>query len=64
MSLHGAPRHLELAGNLGVVAALQKQLHNLLLAGPEPNCLIPHQVRIPFHRHPLQPWLRLYFQLT
>jgi len=30
VSLYGAPRHLELAGNLGVVAALQKQLNDLL----------------------------------
>lgn len=31
MSLDGSPRHLELAGDLGVVAALQKQFDNLLL---------------------------------
>jgi hypothetical protein len=30
MSLDGAPRHLELSGNLSVVTSLQKQLDNLL----------------------------------
>jgi hypothetical protein len=30
MSLYGSPRHLELARNLGVVAALQEQFDNLL----------------------------------
>jgi hypothetical protein len=34
MSLHGSARHLELAGNLGVVTALQKQFDNLLLPRP------------------------------
>jgi hypothetical protein len=32
MSLHGSSRHFELAGNLGVVAALQKQFDDLLFA--------------------------------
>jgi hypothetical protein len=32
MCLDGSPRHLELAGYLGVVAALQKQFNNLLFA--------------------------------
>jgi len=30
MSLHGSARHLELAGNLGIITALQKQFDNLL----------------------------------
>jgi hypothetical protein len=30
MSLYGSARHLELAGNLGVVTALQEQFDNLL----------------------------------
>jgi hypothetical protein len=32
MSLHGSARHLELAGNLGIVTALQKQFDDLLFA--------------------------------
>jgi hypothetical protein len=32
MSLHRSARHLELAGNLGIVAALQKQFDDLLFA--------------------------------
>jgi hypothetical protein len=32
MSFHGAPRHVEFSGNLGVVTPLQKQLDNLLFA--------------------------------
>jgi hypothetical protein len=32
MSLHGAPCHFQLTGNFGVVAALQKQLDDLLFA--------------------------------
>jgi hypothetical protein len=30
MSLHGSARHLELAGYLGIVTALQKQFDDLL----------------------------------
>jgi len=30
VSLYSAPRHLKLAGNFGIVAALQEQLDNLL----------------------------------
>jgi len=30
MSLHGSARHLELIGDLGIVAALQKQFDDLL----------------------------------
>jgi hypothetical protein len=32
MSLHGSARHFELRGNLGVIAALQKQFDDLLFA--------------------------------
>lgn len=32
MSFHRAAGHLELAGNLGVVTALQQQLNDLLFA--------------------------------
>jgi hypothetical protein len=32
MSFYGSARHLELAGNLGVVTALQKQFDDLLFA--------------------------------
>jgi hypothetical protein len=32
MSLHGSTRHLELAGDFGIVTALQKQLDDLLFA--------------------------------
>jgi hypothetical protein len=32
MRLYGSARHLELAGNLGIVAALQKQFDDLLFA--------------------------------
>jgi hypothetical protein len=32
MSLHSSARHLELAGNFGIVAALQKQFDDLLFA--------------------------------
>ena len=42
MSLHGSTRHLELARNLGVVTALQKQFDNLLFARPKPNGLLRH----------------------
>jgi hypothetical protein len=42
MSLHGAPRHMELTGDLGIVATLQQQFDNLLFARPQPNSLILH----------------------
>jgi hypothetical protein len=48
VSFYGAPRHLELAGNFGVVAALQKQLNNLLFPRTETYFLLRDQ--IPFHR--------------
>jgi hypothetical protein len=44
MSLHGPPRHVQLGGDFGIVATLQKQFDNLLFARPEPNSLILHQV--------------------
>jgi len=36
MSFHGAPGHFELAGNFGVVTALQQQFDDLLFARAEP----------------------------
>ncbi|MFZ0136376.1 MAG: hypothetical protein WAK89_04905 [Candidatus Sulfotelmatobacter sp.] len=42
MSLHGSARHLELAGNLGVVTTLEKQFDNLLLSRSKPNGLLRH----------------------
>ncbi len=44
MSLYCSPRHLELAGNLGVVTALQEQLYYLLLARTEPDGLLSHSI--------------------
>jgi hypothetical protein len=32
MSFYGSARHLELAGYLGIITALQKQFDNLLFA--------------------------------
>lgn len=43
MCLHGTPRHLELAGDLGVVASLQQQLDNLLFPWTQPNGGLFHQ---------------------
>jgi len=48
---YGAPSHLELAGNLGVVATLQKQFYDLLLARTETNCHIVHSNSIPLVMH-------------
>jgi len=42
MSLYGSARHLQLAGDLGIVTALQKQFDDLLLARPQPNGLLRH----------------------
>jgi len=47
MSLHGAPRHVELGGDLGVVASLQQQVYDLLFARTEPNSLVLHPI-LPF----------------
>jgi hypothetical protein len=44
MSLHGSARHLELAGNFGIVTALQKQFDDLLFARSKPYGLL--------HRYP------------
>jgi hypothetical protein len=44
MSFHGAPRHLQLTGNLGVVTTLQKQFDDLLFARTEPNSLLLHPI--------------------
>jgi hypothetical protein len=42
MSFHGSACHFELAGNFGVVTALQEQFDDLLFAGPQANGRIPH----------------------
>jgi len=42
MSLHGSSCHVELRGNLGVVAALQEQFNDLLFAWTEPNSRFLH----------------------
>ena len=42
MSLHGSPCHVELAGDFGIVTALQEQVDNLLFARPQPNSLVLH----------------------
>ena len=54
MSLHGTPSHVELAGDLGIVASLQKQFDNLLFARPQPNSLVLHQ--IPLFGFSVSPW--------
>jgi len=43
MSLHGSARHLELAGNFGIVTALQKQFDDLLFARSKPYGLLHHR---------------------
>jgi hypothetical protein len=47
MSFHGAPRHFELAGNFGVVTALQQQFDDLLFAWTEPHGRLLHSI-LPF----------------
>ncbi len=42
MSLYRSARHLELAGDFGIVTALQKQFDDLLLARSQPNGLLVH----------------------
>jgi hypothetical protein len=42
MSFYSSPCHLELTGNLGIVATLQKQFDDLLFAWPQPNRLFHH----------------------
>jgi hypothetical protein len=44
MGFHGAPRHLELSGNLGIITTLQKQFDNLLFARTQPNSLLHHPI--------------------
>jgi hypothetical protein len=39
--LHSTPRHFELAGDLGIVTALQEQFDDLLFPRPEPNGQLP-----------------------
>jgi hypothetical protein len=47
MSFHGTPCHVELSGDLGVVASLQQQVYDLLFARTEPNSLFLHPI-LPF----------------
>ncbi len=42
MSFYGSACHFELAGNFGVVTALQEQFDDLLFAGPQANGGIRH----------------------
>jgi len=42
MSLHGSPRHIELARDFRIITTLQKQLDDLLLAWAKPNGLFFH----------------------
>jgi len=44
MSFHGSPCHFELAGNLSVVATLQKKFDDLLFAWAQPNSLLLHPI--------------------
>jgi len=58
MGFYGAPRHVELAGDLGVIATLQKQFDNLPFARPQPNGLLLHQTSLylPFANRPSAAW--------
>jgi hypothetical protein len=42
MSFYSSASHLELFGNFGIIAALQKQFDDLLFARPKPNGLLAH----------------------
>jgi hypothetical protein len=42
MRLHRAPGHLELSGNLRIVATLKQQFGNLLFARTQPNRAFVH----------------------
>jgi len=42
MGLHRSAGHFELAGDLVVIAPLQKQFHDLLFALPEPDRCLAH----------------------
>jgi hypothetical protein len=44
MSFYGSPRHIELAGDLGVITSLQQQLNDLLFAVTEPNGMLLHPI--------------------
>ena len=47
MCFHGAPRHVELTGDLVVVAALQQEVGDLLFSGPKTNSLFFHFASYP-----------------
>jgi hypothetical protein len=42
VGFHSSTSHLELAGNLGVIASLQQQFYDLLFARTEPDSLLLH----------------------
>ncbi len=42
MRFYRSTRHFELAGNFGIVAALQQKFDDLLLAGSQSNGLLRH----------------------
>ena len=42
MGFHSSARHLELTRDFGVIAALQEQFHDLLLAGTKPDSGFRH----------------------
>jgi len=42
VGFYRASGHLKLAGNLGIVATLQQQFHNLLFARTQTNRLLTH----------------------
>jgi hypothetical protein len=53
MGFYGSPRHFQLAGNFGVIASLQKQVHDLLFARTETNRLLLHSTLPSFRFLPL-----------
>ena len=42
MGLDGAFRHVQIAGDFGVVTSLEKQIDNLLFPAPQPAGLFVH----------------------
>jgi len=52
VGFHGPPRHFELAGDFGVVAPLQEQFDDLLLARTQSNGLLLHQAPLQKHSFP------------
>jgi hypothetical protein len=52
MGLHSSAGHLELAGDFGIVTALQKQFHDLLFARSQPNGLLRHHYPLIWIRPP------------